>query len=123
MSKQSIHASDEAWEDRLLGSDEKFVKVAGASLEASIDEASGTQLISIRLQKSLIEDFKTIASLNGGIGYQTLMKQIMQRFVDSEKNRIFNELVSERLKTRQGTKAVASPVKRKISADKQRKAA
>lgn len=123
MSKQSIHASDEAWEDRLLGSDEKFVKVAGASLEASIDEASGTQLISIRLQKSLIEDFKTIASLNGGIGYQTLMKQIMQRFVDSEKNRIFNELVSKRLKTRQGAKAIASPVKRKISSDKQRKAA
>lgn len=123
MSKQSIHASDEAWEDRLLGSDEKFVKVAGASLEASIDEASGTQLISIRLQKSLIEDFKTIASLNGGIGYQTLMKQIMQRFVDSEKKRIFNELVSERLKTQQEAKPMTSPQKRKISADKQRKAA
>jgi len=41
MSKQSIHASDEAWEDRLLGSDEKFVKVAGMSLEASINKASG----------------------------------------------------------------------------------
>lgn len=123
MSKQSIHASDEAWEDRFLGSDEKFVKVAGASLEASVDEASGTQLISIRLQKSLIEDFKTIASLNGGIGYQTLMKQIMQRFVDSEKKRIFNALVSERLKTRQEAKPMASPQKRKISSDKQHKAA
>jgi hypothetical protein len=42
------------------------------------------------LQKSLIEDFKAIASLNG-IGYQPLMRQILKRFVDCEKKRIIKE--------------------------------
>lgn len=97
MSKQTIVSTDEAWEERTLGADSESVKVVEKAQEDSIDEAAGTQLISIRLQKSLIEDFKTIASLNNGIGYQTLMKQILQRFVDSEKKRIWNELVSEKL--------------------------
>jgi len=49
-----------------------------------------SQLISIRMQKSTIEDLKLIASLNK-IGYQTLMKQVMQRFVDCEKKQLFRE--------------------------------
>jgi len=101
MNKQKIQASDEAWDARSLGNHEDFVEVVDETNEIKIDEASGTQLISIRLQKSLIDDFKLIASLNGNIGYQTLMKQIMQRFVECEKKRIFNELVSERLKEQQ----------------------
>jgi predicted DNA binding CopG/RHH family protein len=121
MSKQSIHASDEAWEDRSLGSDENFVKVANDEQEASVAEASGTQMISIRIQKSLIEDFKMIASLNGNIGYQTLMKQIMQRFVDCEKKQILNELVREKLKSQQ--KLTESPVKQKTQPEKARKIA
>ncbi|MBZ0096341.1 MAG: hypothetical protein K8H75_13345 [Sulfuricella sp.] len=103
MSKQVITSSDEAWDDRILGADSEFVKVAEAGMADSIDEASGTQLISIRLQKTLIEDFKLIASLNKGIGYQTLMKQILQRFVDCEKKRIWNELVSEKIKEQQAS--------------------
>jgi predicted DNA binding CopG/RHH family protein len=121
MSKEIIPASDEAWENRSLGNDESFVKVVDEAREANIDEASGTQMISIRVQKSLIEDFKMIASLNGNIGYQTLMKQIMQRFVTCEKKRIFNELVSEKIKEQQ--KIMASPEKRKTPREKQRKAA
>lgn len=101
MNKPTIMASDEAWDERTLGADENFVKVADVELTDSIDEAAGTQLISIRLQKSLIEDFKMIASLNSGIGYQTLMKQILKRFADSEKKRILSELISEKLKERQ----------------------
>ena len=121
MSKQTIQGSDEAWEDRVLGNDENFVKVVDEGQEAGIDEASGTQMISIRLQKSLIEDFKMIASLNGNIGYQTLMKQIMHRFVSCEKKRIFNELVSEKIKEQQET--MIAHEKRKTPSDKQRKAA
>lgn len=126
MNKQRIHASDEAWENRSLGNDENFVEVVGDAQVDVINEASGTQLISIRMQKSLIDDFKMIASLNGSIGYQTLMKQIMQRFVCSEKKRIFNELVSEKLKAQQKeavNKPEKSPAKRTTSPEKQRKAA
>lgn len=96
MHKENIPASDEAWDNRKLGADEKFVGVVGDDVELQIHEAAGTQLISIRMQKSMIEDLKLIASLNG-LGYQTLMKQIMQRFVECEKKQLFRELVSEKL--------------------------
>jgi len=131
MNKQSIRSSDEAWEDRSLGNDDGSVKVVDDAQEANIDEASGTQMISIRLQKSLIDDFKMIASLNGGIGYQTLMKQIMKRFVDSEKRQIFNDLVAEKLRMQKKSaqpklvvqKSIEKPEKRKTSPVKQHKAA
>lgn len=98
MDKRIIPASDEAWDERSLGLDEESVKVVDEEIEASIDESAGTQLISIRMQKSMIEDFKTIAALNGNIGYQTLMKQILQRFIDCEKKRIWSELIADKLK-------------------------
>lgn len=126
MSKQSIQTSDEAWENRSLGNDEGFVNVVDEAQLADIDEASGTQMISIRLQKSLIEDFKMIASLNGGMGYQTLMKQIMQRFVTCEKKQIFKELVAEKIRMHEKLtqpKLVESAAKRKVSPDKPRKVA
>lgn len=96
MNKETIPASDEAWDDRTLGADESFVSVVNTDIANTIDEAAGTQLISIRMQKSIIEDLKLIASLNK-IGYQTLMKQVMQRFVECEKKLIFRELISEKL--------------------------
>lgn len=113
MNQPTIMASDEAWDERTLGADENFVKVADVGLTDSLDEAAGTQLISIRLQKSLIEDFKMIASLNNGLGYQTLMKQILKRFAESEKKRILSELISEKLKERQ--KAAGRAASRKAA--------
>ena len=120
MSKQSIPATDEVWDKRALGADEEFAEVADEKLEAAADEASGTLLISIRVQKTMLDDFKIIASLNGGIGYQTLMKQIMQRFVDGEKKRIFRELALEKLKTQNKSNPVTQPARRSA---KQRKLA
>ena len=91
MSKRiAIPASDNAWDSGELGREEEFVKVATDDIEAEIDESLGLQLISIRLQKSLIDDFKAIAQING-IGYQPLMRQILQRFADGEKKRILRE--------------------------------
>ena len=51
-----IVSSDEAWEDRHLGADENFVERAPDALESAADEAAGTTLISIRMQKSMIDD-------------------------------------------------------------------
>lgn len=77
-----ISGSSEAWDSGDLGSDENYVECVEVD-EKAIDEAAELRLISIRLQKSLIEEFKLIAKLNG-IGYQTLMRQILKRFADSE---------------------------------------
>jgi len=98
MKKPTIPSTDEAWEDRSLGADEAFVVVDDSGIESEIDEAAGTQLVSIRLQKAMIDDLKAIGALNGGLGYQTLLKQILQRFIEGEKKKLWNDIVAERLK-------------------------
>lgn len=100
-----IPDSDEAWDTGQLGRAAEHARPAAADSEKAIDASLGLQLISIRLQKSLIEDFKAIASLNG-IGYQPLMRQILRRFVDGEKRRIARQRVADR-------QAVATGGKRK----------
>jgi hypothetical protein len=107
--ERTIPSSDEAWELGDLGRSESYVAVADDDIEAKVDESLDLQLISIRLQKSLIEDFKLIGQLHG-IGYQPLMRQILQRFADCEKKRILRELASEReeKKKRQEERAAAT---------------
>ncbi len=55
------------------------------------------QPISIRLQKSLIEDYKLIAKLIG-TGYQPLMRQVLTRFAEAEKKGIIDKVISEESK-------------------------
>lgn len=75
-----IESTDDAWDSGALGADEAHVSVAPAELEASIDASLGLQSISIRLPKQLIEAYKLIAN-HHGVGYQPLMRDILQRFV------------------------------------------
>lgn len=89
-----ITPSDEAWESGELGRDENSVRVSDGPDENKLDQSVGLVPVSIRLQKSLIEDFKIIAQYNG-IGYQPLMRQILTRFADAEKKRILRDLLSE----------------------------
>jgi hypothetical protein len=87
---KKIVGTPEAWEDGSLGREEEFVRVSKDVDDSALNEAAGLQPISIRLQKSLIEDFKMIAEING-IGYQPLIRQVLKRFADSEKRRILRE--------------------------------
>lgn len=87
---KKIVGSPEAWEDGSLGREEEFVRVSKNVDDAALNEAAGLQPISIRLQKTLIEDFKMIAEING-IGYQPLIRQVLKRFADSEKRRLLRE--------------------------------
>ncbi len=91
---RTIQGTEEAWEQRELGADADFVVVAEDVDQAAIDEALELQAISIRLQKSLIDDFKMIARLNG-VGYQPLMRQVLKRFADCEKKAILRQAVAE----------------------------
>lgn len=91
MGKQgSIKGTDDAWDSGTLGREETFVAVSPDTAEEVINEHLDLQLISIRLEKSLIEDFKLIAILNR-IGYQPLMRQVLKRFADCEKKRILRD--------------------------------
>jgi predicted DNA binding CopG/RHH family protein len=101
MTKASIPASDEAWDDETLGADPASMKVADKATADALDEAAGTQLISIRMHKSMVDAFKAIAASNKGIGYQTLMKQILQRFIDGEMKRVWNDHLEHLAEKRQ----------------------
>lgn len=87
---KKIEGTPEAWDEGTLGRDERFVRVSENVDDAALNAAAGLHPISIRLQKTLIEDLKRIAQING-IGYQPLIRQVLKRFVDAEKRRILHE--------------------------------
>jgi predicted DNA binding CopG/RHH family protein len=95
MTKGTIPPIVEAWDDESLGADLESMKVVDRTTAEALDDAAGTQAISIRMSKSMVDAFKTIAAANKGIGYQTLMKQILQRFIESEMKRVWNEHLDE----------------------------
>lgn len=80
MATTKIPNTIEAWEDGLLGRDEKHVAVADESHEAALDAALELQAISIRLPKQLVQHYKLIAHFHG-VGYQPLMRDVLSRFV------------------------------------------
>ncbi len=98
--KEKIESTDEAWDTGELGQDAEHAGLLAedAAVEVQIENALGLQLISIRLQKSLIYDFKMIAKLHG-LGYQPLMRQILTRFAHSEKRRLLRMAASKRART------------------------
>ena len=95
MTKETkIPGTDEAWDSGELGRDEQYVGVIKDDQDSAIDDALELKQVSIRLQKSLIEDFKIIAKLNG-IGYQPLMRRVPTLFALSEKKKLFNQMMAE----------------------------
>lgn len=57
---------------------------------SAIDDALGLQMISIRLQRSLLSNLKAIAE-HHGIGYQPLIRDLLNRFARSEMRNILTE--------------------------------
>lgn len=84
----------DAWDTGELGRDAQFVAVADASHDAALDEALGLQSISIRLPKELISQYKLISHFHG-VGYQPLMRDVLQRFVKGA----MQEILQEQIKT------------------------
>lgn len=95
--KDKILGTDEAWESEELGADEKYVKAANKEAACQIDDALGLQMISIRLEKGLIESFKMLGAFHG-IGYQPLMRDALKRFADAEMKAIVSGMVDSQLK-------------------------
>lgn len=94
---KKIEGTEEEWDTGALGRDENFVSVAKDMSIELLDDSLELQMISIRLQKSLIEDFKMIAELHG-IGYQPLIRQTLMRFADCEKKQLLREAAAEKRK-------------------------
>jgi uncharacterized protein (DUF4415 family) len=98
MSKtEKILGTDEAWESEELGADEKHVRAAPEETARKIDDAAGLQMISIRLDRSLIESFKMLGEFHG-IGYQPLMRDALRRFAECEMKSIVSGMVESQRK-------------------------
>ncbi|NGM89036.1 hypothetical protein G5B35_17145 [Parapusillimonas sp. SGNA-6] len=100
MSKaKKIPGTIEAWESGALGESAEHAALAPEEVQKAIDDAVAMQLISIRLPKSVIEDFKAIAAFEG-IGYQPLMREALIRFANVEAKRIMHEVVATQKRER-----------------------
>jgi uncharacterized protein (DUF4415 family) len=91
---KKIPGTVEAWELGDLGEDEAHAVVAPDE-SAALDRALGLQAVSIRLQKSLISDFKFLAEEHG-MGYQPLMREALRRFAEAEMKRLAVKYANER---------------------------
>jgi predicted DNA binding CopG/RHH family protein len=95
--EQHTNAADD-WEEgsaKGLGQDERFVKRAEQAHEASLDHQLELQMISIRLQKSLIQDLKLISEANG-IGYQPLIRDVLSRFARNEIQQMMRDKINRK---------------------------
>jgi predicted DNA binding CopG/RHH family protein len=92
---KQIAATADDWENGKLGDDDQYVRRAGSEVSEAVDEAMALQMISIRLQKTLIENLKFIATAHG-IGYQPLIRDILSRFVVHEKKKIIQDAIERK---------------------------
>lgn len=77
---KKITGTDAAWDTRELGASAEHAVVASPEHLSALNDALGMQSISIRLPKEMIEAYKLIAA-HHGVGYQPLMRDILQRFI------------------------------------------
>lgn len=76
---EELTADHERWDNRELGASEEHLAFISDQEQQEMDDDMGLQLISIRLNKSLIETLKGLAKVDG-IGYQPLIRQVLTRF-------------------------------------------
>lgn len=91
MAKRKQKQITEDWDTGKLGRDSAFVRRASSADEASVDAALGLQMISLRLPRELVEEFKDIAAYRG-LGYQPLMRDVLTRWACSETLAIADEI-------------------------------
>ncbi|ACK45314.1 hypothetical protein TUM4637_09280 [Shewanella hafniensis] len=96
---QKIEGTASNWENELLGNDEQFAVIAEDVTSESVDDMLALQMISIRLQKSMIQDLKDIAKANKLGGYQPLIRRVLERFVEAEMKAIAREAMANTSET------------------------
>lgn len=77
-----------------LGKVDATIRGATPEESSAIDDAMGLQMISIRLQRGLLHDLKMIAE-HHRIGYQPMIRDLLNRFVRSEIQTILQNRLAE----------------------------
>ena len=93
-----------------MGADISSTKVASAEITQAINDALGLQMISIRLPKSVIEDFKVLAQIEG-VGYQPLMRTALIRYAECESKRVMREYAAQRELEKKAATATSNATK------------
>jgi hypothetical protein len=78
--------NSELWENETLGASAEHAKPVAADVDAAIDAGLGLEMISIRLQKSLIADLKKYA-VTQGITYQPFIRVILTKYIQAQKRK------------------------------------
>ena len=110
MTNAKKSGSAEAWDSGELGEDMGSAKVASAETTRAINDALGLQMISIRLPKSVIEDFKVLAQIEG-VGYQPLMRTALMRYAECESKRVMREYAAQRELEKKAATATSNTTK------------
>ena len=97
------------WDSGKLGEDEAHVVVSSAEEQKAVDDALGLQMISIRLQKTLLRDLKTIAD-HHGIGYQPMIRDLLNRFARSELKQLLEARLTELQSSLEDSNSTTQPV-------------
>jgi predicted DNA binding CopG/RHH family protein len=100
------------WENGTLGRDENHVRRSTLEREAAVDAALGLKLISVRLEAALIDKLKFIASHNG-VGYQPLIRDVLNRFARSEFIALGRELSAQAAAEKQLAQAAPTGKRRR----------
>ncbi len=107
MKKAKIAGTAEAWESGALGRDANHAVPAPAGFDDQLDDALGLQMISIRLPKDLIEEFKMVATFHN-VGYQPLMRDALKRFATAEMKKIAAQVINDKA-AKEHVRAQAQP--------------
>lgn len=75
-----------------MGNQANHATPATAEDANAVNDALGLQMISIRLQRGLLQNLKLIAD-HHGIGYQPMIRDLLNRFVRSEIRDILRDLM------------------------------
>lgn len=106
-SKADLYFADiDKWENGELGDSEEFDRPSTMAAELKkllngVSEISSEdctkpkmQLISMRLPTTLIADLKNIGEVEN-LGYQTLAREVLTRFVEAESRKKLNKLLAQ----------------------------
>lgn len=75
-----FNKDNELWDKKRLGASAEHAVPCSPEVSQAVDDALGLQLLSFRIQKSVIEQLKELSKLEG-IGYQPLMRKIICDYV------------------------------------------
>ena len=99
-----------------MGNQANHAAPATAEDANAVNDALGLQMISIRLQRGLLQDLKLIAD-HHGIGYQPMIRDLLNRFVRSEIRDILRDRLDaiEQQVTSESTPPVEEFMRRRVA--------